>query len=189
MGEAAADRRLLPDRLRHADWSRREERHSNRRIRQAAARGGARDRRSGEGGGPPALAPDPDDRVRVHSRRLAAGVCERRRGREPPIDRHYGFWRDARRYDPDPDLRSGFLRSHRGVARTRSGDTGARDSSPAVSGAAGGGIGWSFKRCGYGNSLSDLSSRSSRPASSILSTITNQDWRLAQPEPRRPTRR
>ena len=65
------------------------------------------------------LAPDPDDRLRLHPRRLAAGVRQGRRRGEPAIDRDDGVWRHGRRDDSDADLRSGVLRNDRTNTRGR----------------------------------------------------------------------
>ena len=120
---AHADRRLFADRLRDADRPRGQERDSDRRIRQAPARGGLEHRRGRDGSGAPAAAADPDDGLRLHPRRRAADVRDRRRRGEPPIDRHDGVRRHARRDDPDAGLRAGLLRRHRAAARRARGST------------------------------------------------------------------
>ena len=64
---------LHADRLRGAGGPGEQERHPDRRVRQAAA-GGGRPRARGHAGGLPAApAADPDDLVRLHPRRGAAG--------------------------------------------------------------------------------------------------------------------
>ena len=91
--------------------------HSDRRIRQAAARRGLEHRRGGDGGGAAAPAADPDDGLRLHPRRAAADVRDRRGRGEPAIDRHHRVRRHARGHGPDADLRSGLLCAHRAAAR------------------------------------------------------------------------
>ena len=81
------ERHLLPDRPRDADRPLCEERDSDRRIRQQAdgvwdGSVGSRDR-SGEA----AVQADHHDLDGLHPRRGSPGVCQRRRGGEPPFDR------------------------------------------------------------------------------------------------------
>ena len=69
----ARERRLSPDRPAHDDGARRQERDPDGRVRRARREAGrARDRRGARGGAHPAAA-DPDDQLRLHLRRAAAG--------------------------------------------------------------------------------------------------------------------
>ena len=63
-------RHLHADRHRHADRPGGEERHPDRRVRQAAARAGRARHRCGDGGRPAPPPADSDDFVRVHPRRV-----------------------------------------------------------------------------------------------------------------------
>ena len=84
-----AQQPLHPDRPDAADRARRQERHPDRR---GGARGphgrGQADRRGGGRGGRHPVAPDPDDVVRLHPRRDAAGDRDRRRRRGARLARH-----------------------------------------------------------------------------------------------------
>ena len=104
-----AGRRLFADRLCHADRACGEERHPDRRIRQAASRGRPLGRRGGDGGGAAAPAADPDDRLRLHLRRAAADVRERRGRGEPAVARHGRVRRHGRGDCADADLRARLL--------------------------------------------------------------------------------
>ena len=98
-----------PGRLHRADRSCRQERHPDRRIRQAAR--GRRPRplcRRGRGGASAAAA-DPDDLVRLHPRRDAAGLGGRRRRRAAADAGHRGVLRHDRRHGIRPDLHAGVL--------------------------------------------------------------------------------
>src|SRR5262249_34655533 len=61
-------------------------------------------------GGALAAAPDPDDLVRLHLRRGAAGVGDRRRRRAAPDARHRGVLRHDRGHRLRPHLHAGVLR-------------------------------------------------------------------------------
>ena len=67
-------------------------------------------------GGAPAPAADPDDCLRLHSRRRTADVRNRRRSGEPAVDRHHRIWRHARRHYPHPRLCPCLLCTHRAIA-------------------------------------------------------------------------
>ncbi len=99
-----------PGRLHRADRARGQERDPDRRIRQAARGPGTRPLRGGGRGGAPAAAPDPDDVARLHLRRVAAGLGDRRRRRAAPDARHRGVLRHDRRHGLRPDLHAGVLR-------------------------------------------------------------------------------
>ena len=119
-----------PDRVRGAGGVGGQERHSDRRVRARY-----RTRRKGAAGGgdrslPVAAAADPDDLVRVHSRRAAAGdflglgVGDAAGGRRRRVLRH--DWRDAvrpglhadlLRHRPEPGGREGRQEAGRGVIR------------------------------------------------------------------------
>ena len=73
---------------------------------------GHRSLRCRGGGGPAAAAPDPDDLVRLHLRRGAAGVGDRRRRRIAPGAGHRGVLRHDRGDGVRPDLHAGVLRAH-----------------------------------------------------------------------------
>src|SRR5262249_9099617 len=91
-------RRVRADRPGHADRPRRQERHPDRRVCQGRVREGRVARRGLPERRPAAAAAHPDDRVRLHSRRVAAGDREGRRRRLPPHPRHGRDGRDARRH-------------------------------------------------------------------------------------------
>ena len=84
-----------PSRIHRADRARCQERDPDRRVRQAARGPGPRSLGGGGRGGPPALAPDPDDVARLHLRRHAAGLGDRR-GRGAAADARH---RRVRRHD------------------------------------------------------------------------------------------
>ena len=65
-------------------------------------------------GGAGALPPDPDDLVRLHPRRAAAGARERRRRQRAQVDRHHGVHRHDRIDLPGGAVRAVVLR--RGAA-------------------------------------------------------------------------
>ena len=80
-------------------------------------------RRSGDGGGAAAAAADSDDRLRLHLRRAAADVRDRRGRGEPAVAGHGRFRRHGRGDSAHADLRAGLLRPHRAGSRgTRGGD-------------------------------------------------------------------
>ena len=81
-------RRLLPDRPGDAARPRREERDPDRRVRGDEEARGPVDRGRRGGGGAAALPADPDDLARLHPRRAAARVLDRRRRRRAPFGRH-----------------------------------------------------------------------------------------------------
>ena len=106
-------RRLRPDRLRHAHRPRGEERDSDRRVREPAARAGhGRDRRGRPRGGD-AAAPDPDDVHRVHPRHPAARVRARRRRAVAHLAGNRGAGRHDRLDDHEPGHRAGALHRRR----------------------------------------------------------------------------
>ena len=107
-----AGRCLFADRLCHADRPRGEERHPDRRIRQTAPRGRLARRRGRNGGGATAPAADPDDRLRLHLRRAAAYVRERRGRGQPAVAWHGRLRRHGRCDFADADLRACFLRPY-----------------------------------------------------------------------------
>ena len=99
-----------PDRLRRAGRARRQERDPDRRVRAAGRGARARPLRGRDRGRTNQAAPDPDDLVRVHSRRGAADAGDRRGRRDAPVARHRGVLRHARRHLLRPDLHAGVLR-------------------------------------------------------------------------------
>ena len=86
--------RLLAGRLRDADRARQQERDFDRRVRQPAAFVGRSDSRGGAARGRNAVASDPHDVDRVHLRRHAARVCDRRRQRRAQLAGHGRVRRD-----------------------------------------------------------------------------------------------
>ena len=79
-------------------------------------------RRGRDGGGAAAPAADPDDRLRLHLRRAAAHVRERRGRGEPAVARHGRLWRHGRGDFADADLRARLLCPYRTRSRgTRGG--------------------------------------------------------------------
>ena len=101
-----------PGRLRRAHRPCRQERHPDHRIRQAARGWRPQPLRCRGRGGSPALAPDPDDVLCLHSRRDAAGLGGRRGFRTAPDARHRGVLRHDRRDAVRPDLHAGVLCGH-----------------------------------------------------------------------------
>ncbi len=103
-------RRVLPGRAGAARRPRGEELDPDRGVRRAAARARTVDRRCGDrvGAHPPAA--DPDDVVRLHPRRHAAGVRDRRRRGIAQLRRHRGRGRHAGLDVPVDRLHSGALR-------------------------------------------------------------------------------
>ena len=99
-----------PDRPDRADRPRRQERDPDRRIRQAGRGAGRGPGRGGGRGGAAPAAADPDDQLRLHPRRAAAGHCVRRRLGAAPGARHRGLLRDDRRDLLRPGLHPGLLR-------------------------------------------------------------------------------
>ena len=99
-----------PDRLRRADRPCRQERDPDRRVRQAGRGGGRGPLGRCGAGGAHAAAADPDDVVRLHPRRGAAGDRHRRRRRDAPGARHRGVLRHARRDAVRPAVHAGVLR-------------------------------------------------------------------------------
>ena len=89
-----------------------QERHPDRRIRQAARGSGPRPLRGRGRGGAAAAAADPDDVARLHLRRVAAGVGDRRRRRAAPGAGHRGVFRHDRGDGVRPDLHAGVLCGH-----------------------------------------------------------------------------
>ncbi len=89
-------RRLRPDRRDHADRPGRQERDSDRRVRQGASRRRQESRGRCARGCETAAAPDSDDVVRVHSGLRAAVVCEWFGRGLAPHSRHRRRHRDAR---------------------------------------------------------------------------------------------
>ncbi len=85
-------------------------------------------------GGAAAAAADPDDLVRLHPRRDAAGLGDRRRRRTAPDARHRGVLRHDRRHGVRPHLHAGVLR-HRPLDRPARAAT---RQEPPSAGAAGG---------------------------------------------------
>ncbi len=112
-----ADRRLFPDRIRDADRVSCKERHSDRRVRKAVARAGARHRRGRDGSRPSAAAPHSDDGFRLHSRRRAVDAGDGRWCCEPSVDRNDGVWRHGGRHRADLVAGAGVLRRHREFPR------------------------------------------------------------------------
>ena len=131
--------RVRPDRPRHADRSRGQERHPDRRVRQARARVGQAARRGGAERRAAAPAPDPDDVVRVHPRLRAALARDGRRRGLAPAARHRGDHGDAGR-DLDRDLpRAGALRGDRAADDGAHTEHAAAPPAAAAAPAAGGG--------------------------------------------------
>jgi hypothetical protein len=100
-------RPLRPDRPRGADRAGRQERHPDRRVRQGAAREGARAVHAADARRAHAVPLGDDDVVRLHPRPGAAGLGARRRADQPARHRHLGVRRHAgrqhHRHLPDPD--------------------------------------------------------------------------------------
>src|SRR5664280_2679389 len=91
------------------DRSRSQERHPDCGICQAARGCRTRPLRRGSGGGASAAAADPDDLVCLHPRRVALGLCGRRRRRIAADARHRGVLRHDRGHRLRPDLHAGVL--------------------------------------------------------------------------------
>jgi multidrug efflux pump subunit AcrB len=105
-----ADRHPRPDRLRRAGRLGREERDPDRGIRAAAADSGRRRTRGGRDGGRPDPAPpDPDDRLRLHPRRLPARGGDRGGLGDAPIARHGRVLRNVRSHDLRPAVHASVL--------------------------------------------------------------------------------
>ena len=100
-----------PGRLHRADRPRRQECHPDRRVRQAARGPGPRPLGRRGRGGAAAAAADPDDVARLHLRRRAAGVGDRRRRRAAPGAGHRGVRRHDRRDGVRADIHAGLLRA------------------------------------------------------------------------------
>ena len=135
---ALADREqpLHPDRHHPVDRAVGQERHPDRRggAGAACARPQAADGIRGRGGAG-AIPPDPDDVVRLHPRRGAAGAGDRRRRQRPQVDRHHGVFRHDRLDLPRRAVRADVLR--RGAAvRELAGGT--EERSAGAAGGAGG---------------------------------------------------
>ena len=105
-------------RLHRADRPRGQERHPDRRVRQAARGPGPRPLGRCRGGGAPAAAADPDDVARLHLRRGAAGVGGRRRRRAAPDAGYGSVRRHDRRDGVRADIHACVLR-HLPLARWR----------------------------------------------------------------------
>ena len=99
-----------PGRLRGADRPCGQERHSDHRVRQAARGPRPRPLGSRGRGGAAAAAADPDDLVRLHLRRDAAGVGGGGGRRAAADARHRGVLRDDRGDRLRADLHAGLLR-------------------------------------------------------------------------------
>ena len=110
------ERRLFPDRPRDAARPRREERDPDRRIRRAQEERRAFDFRRGARSRAAALPADPDDFARVHPRRRAARVLERRGRRRAPLGRAPASWAACwrRRSSRSSSFRSSTGRSSTG---------------------------------------------------------------------------
>ena len=91
----ARQRCVLPDRTRPAGRTRRQERHSDRRVRGAAARARPEHRRSRHRGVPSAAASDSDDVARLHPGCAASGAGDRSRSSGAQLSRHRGGRRHA----------------------------------------------------------------------------------------------
>ena len=102
---------LDPGRLHRADRAGRQERHPDRRVRQAARGPGPRPLGRRGRGRAPAAAADPDDLARLHLRRRAAGVGHRRRRRAEAGSGHRRVRRHDRRDGVRADLHAGVLRA------------------------------------------------------------------------------
>ena len=90
----------------------------------------------GRGGARP-LPADPDDLVRLHPRRGAAGARDRRRRQRAHLDRHHGVLRHDRVDLPGGLVRAGVLR-HRAALRGMAGLPQAEESRGGGAGGAGG---------------------------------------------------
>src|SRR5262245_30079921 len=131
-GARHREQSLHPDRPGAVDRALRQERDPDRggRARAAAVRGQADPRGRNRGSTCP-LPPDPDDLVRLHPRRGAAGAGDRRRRQRPQVDRHRGVQRHAGLDLPGGAVRAVVLRGGaplRGMAGGAQGQ--ARDRRP-----------------------------------------------------------
>ena len=106
VGPRAHQRRVLPDRARHADRPVGEERDSDRRVRRAAPPSRDVDRRGRRRGRAHPAAADSDDVAGLHPRRHAARVRERRRPGGAALGRHRGRRRHDCVHVPQPRLHS-----------------------------------------------------------------------------------
>ena len=107
-----ADRQqpLHPDRHHPVDRAVGQERHPDRRSGDRAARARTQAAAGIRGrGGAGAIPPDPDDLVRLHPRRGAAGAGDRRRRQRPQVDRHHGVLRHDRLDLPRGAVRADVL--------------------------------------------------------------------------------
>ena len=107
-----------------------QERHPDRRIRQAARGSGPRPVRGGDRGGAAAAAPDPDDVARLHLRRVADGLGDRRGRGAAPDARHRGVLRHDRRHRVRTGLHAGVLRRDALGRRAHGAHAGARRGAP-----------------------------------------------------------
>ena len=125
-GPADRQQPLYPDRPDAADRAVGQERDPDRRGRARAARA-RRQAAAGSGGrgGAGAVPADPDDVVRLHPRRGAAGGRHRRRRQRPQVDRHHGVLRHARL-----DLPCGAVRARRSSSWCSGSRTGSRSERP-----------------------------------------------------------
>ncbi len=105
------ERRLLPDRPRHADRAFREERDPDRRVRHARAAERQVHRRIGRRGREDAPAPDRHDVAGLHRGRDPARDRVRRRLRVASLDRHGRDRRHGGRHDARTVLRAALLRA------------------------------------------------------------------------------
>ncbi len=103
---------LHPDRADSSDRARQQECDPDRRIRAAEASRRHGDHRRRGRGRAAAVSADHHDLVRIHSRRLPARHCHRRRRRCAPIDRHRGLQRHDRLDLPGRGVCSVFLCRH-----------------------------------------------------------------------------
>ncbi|MGY3075517.1 preprotein translocase subunit SecF [Bradyrhizobium sp. LM6.10] len=135
---------LLPDRSDPPDRAVGQERHPDRRGRAGAARprwqagAGIRHR-----GCARPLSTDPDDVVRLHPRRRAAGDRDRRRRQRAQVDRHHGVLGHAGLDMPCGAVRAGLLRGGatlRELARVEEGAEGCGGDRGEVLGFLGGGL-------------------------------------------------
>ena len=100
-----------PDRVRGVDRAGREERDPDRRVRQAGRGAGGQPLGRGRAGRADASAADPDDVLRLHSGRGAAGAGDRSRRRDASGARHRGVLRHARRDVVRAAVHAGVLRA------------------------------------------------------------------------------
>ena len=150
LGAAHRQQPLYPDRHRASDRAVGEERHPDRRVRARAPRSRQADRGSRGGSRTRPLPADPDDLVRLHPGRPAAGPGHRRRRQRARFDRHRGVHRHARLDLHRDPVRAVVLRGHPAL----------RGMAPGAQGQAGAGV-----RHGVGRSL-PATSPATRPARS-----------------------